>query len=204
MEHSKDPISVRVARINSEIVGKKAKFDIDTFLARETLLDVLQALYDECSLESLQKYDANIAKFVEKYKEKIREVKQLRVNITDFEIKNVIGRGHFGEVHLVKERQTGDLYAMKTLRKFDNEISHTSYEEERNIMAFSNSNWLTSLQYAFQDNTYLFFIMDYHPGGDLLGLLYRQGGTLPESAATFYIAELVIIILLFSFCVEYH
>lgn len=191
MEHSKDPISVRVARINSEIVGKNAKLDFDTLLARETLLDTLQTLYDECCLESLQKYDTNIAKFVEKYKDKIKEIKHLRVNISDFEIKNVIGRGHFGEVHLAKERQTGDLYAMKTLRKFDNEISHTSYEEERNIMAFSHSNWLTSLQYSFQDNTYLFFVMEYHPGGDLLGLLYRQGGTLPESAATFYIAELV-------------
>lgn len=191
MEHSKEPISVRVARINSEIVGKRAKLDFHALLNRETLLDVLQVLYDECSLESLQKHDTNIAKFVEQYKEKVKEIKQLRVNLSDFEIKNVIGRGHFGEVHLVKEKQTGDLYAMKTLKKFDKDVSHSSYEEERNIMAFSNSNWLTSLQYAFQDSTYLFFIMDYHPGGDLLGLLYRQGGTLPETAAIFYIAELV-------------
>jgi serine/threonine protein kinase len=37
----------------------------------------------------------------------------------DFEIRKVIGRGHFGEVQLVRERQTGNVYAMKTLRKSD-------------------------------------------------------------------------------------
>nr|XP_023022952.1 citron Rho-interacting kinase [Leptinotarsa decemlineata] len=192
MEHSKDPITVRIARINGEITGQTAVFNNTTLLARETLLDILQALYEECSLENLQKYDTNIAKFVEKYKETVKEIKKLRVNITDFEIKNVIGRGHFGEVHLVKEKQTGDIYAMKTVRKFENDLNRMSFEIERNIMAFSNSHWLTTLQYSFQDSTYLFFVMEYHPGGDLLGLLYRQGGTLPESAATFYISELVL------------
>lgn len=80
-----------------------------------------------------------------------------------------LGCGHFGQVHVVKEKQTGDVYAMKTIRKFDNETKRVSFEEERNIMAFSNSQWLTSLQYAFQDSYNLFFVMDYHPGGDLLG-----------------------------------
>lgn len=191
MEHHKDPISVRIARVNAEILGSAPKINKPNLLSRETLLDILQALYEECCLESLQKYDSNIAQFVQKYKETIKEIKRLRVNITDFEIKNVIGRGHFGEVHLVKEKQTGDVYAMKTMKKFDNELSRISFEEERNIMAFCNSHWLTSLQYAFQDTTYLVYIIEYHPGGDLLGLLYRQGGTLPESAATFYLAEMV-------------
>ncbi|KAJ8916601.1 hypothetical protein NQ315_000246 [Exocentrus adspersus] len=192
METSKEPVSVRIARLNAEIIGRAPKLHATNPLSRESLLDTLQALYEECSLENLQKYDSNIADFVEKYKSTVKELKQLRVNVTDFEIKDVIGRGRFGEVHLVKEKQTGDVYAMKTLRKFDSDTKKTSFEEERNIMAFGNSHWLTSLQYSFQDNAYLFFVMEYHPGGDLLGLLYRQGGTLPESAATFYIAELVL------------
>ncbi|XP_056637820.1 citron Rho-interacting kinase [Diorhabda sublineata] len=192
MEHHKDPISVRIGRINSEILGTTTKLKEPNLLSRETLLDILQTLYEECCIESLQKYDTNIAQFVEKYKEAIKDIKRLRVNITDFEIKNVIGRGHFGEVHLVKEKQTGDVYAMKTMKKFNSEISRLSFEEERNIMAFSNSHWLTSLQYAFQDSTYLVYIMEYHPGGDLLGLLYRQGGTLTETAAIFYLAEVVL------------
>jgi citron Rho-interacting kinase len=49
----------------------------------------------------------------------VSEVRWLRVNILDFEVKKVIGRGHFGEVQVVREKQTGDVYAMKTLRKSD-------------------------------------------------------------------------------------
>ena len=39
------------------------------------------------------------------------------VNLSDFEIKSVIGRGSFGKVFLVVKRGTQDVYAMKSLRK---------------------------------------------------------------------------------------
>lgn len=118
---------------------------------------------------------------------------RLRVNVRDFEIKGVIGRGHFGEVHLVQEKQTGDLYALKTIKKVENILQkNVAFEEERNIMAKTRSVWLTTLKYAFQDESSLFFVMEYHPGGDLLGLLQRQGGTIPESAAIFYLGELLL------------
>lgn len=47
----------------------------------------------------------------------VTELRQLRVSISDFEMKAVIGRGHFGDIHMVKEKATGDIYAMKILRK---------------------------------------------------------------------------------------
>ncbi|RZB66637.1 citron Rho-interacting kinase, partial [Asbolus verrucosus] len=190
MESSEETIISRRERINAQIIGKTLDQKLN-LINRECLLDTLQALFDECSIESLQKYDKSIAQFVEKYKNTILELKRLRVNITDFEIKDIIGRGHFGEVHVVKEKQTGDIYAMKMIRKCDS-LEKTSFDIERDIMAFTHSHWITSLQYAFQDSIYLFFVMEYHPGGDLLALLYRQGGTLPESAATFYVAELIL------------
>jgi citron Rho-interacting kinase len=49
----------------------------------------------------------------------VAELRCLRVNISDFEVKKRIGRGHFGEVQVVREKQTGDVYAMKTLHKAD-------------------------------------------------------------------------------------
>lgn len=49
----------------------------------------------------------------------VTKLKKLRVNAADFEQKKLIGRGHFGEVYLVKEKQTGDVYAMKIMRKID-------------------------------------------------------------------------------------
>ncbi|XP_017783793.1 PREDICTED: citron Rho-interacting kinase [Nicrophorus vespilloides] len=194
MEACKDTISVRVTRLNNQLLNKSTK-DKAQLLNRECLYDALQLLFDECNSDCLKTSDKQIASFAEKYKKSIIELKQLRVNISDFEVKNVIGQGHFGEVHMVKERQTGDIYAMKTVRKYENsEQKCASFEEERNIMALAQSPWITHLQYAFQDNRNLYFVMEYHPGGDLLGLLYRQGGTLPESAASFYIAELAVAI----------
>lgn len=47
----------------------------------------------------------------------IPELKSTRVNRFDFESKQVIGKGHFGDVELVVEKHTKDIYAMKVLKK---------------------------------------------------------------------------------------
>lgn len=52
----------------------------------------------------------------------IPELKSLRVNRLDFESKQVIGKGHFGDVELVVEKHTKDIFAMKVLKK-DNLLS---------------------------------------------------------------------------------
>ena len=39
------------------------------------------------------------------------------VRLEDFDIVKVIGRGSFGKVYLVKKKDDGNYYAMKTLKK---------------------------------------------------------------------------------------
>ena len=39
------------------------------------------------------------------------------INLIDFEIKAMIGRGSFSKVYLVKKKNTGEYYAMKELKK---------------------------------------------------------------------------------------
>ena len=63
------------------------------------------------------------------------------------------------------------------------------YEEEKDIMAKATSEWLTSLNCSFQDQENLYLVMEFHPGGDLLSLLSRRGGSLNEDEARFYLAE---------------
>jgi serine/threonine protein kinase len=36
--------------------------------------------------------------------------------------------------------------------------------EERDIMAYANSEWIVQLHFAFQDEKYLYMVMDYMPG----------------------------------------
>jgi serine/threonine protein kinase len=43
--------------------------------------------------------------------------KDSKVDLSDFAIKSVIGRGSFGKVFLVQKKQDGKVYAMKSLRK---------------------------------------------------------------------------------------
>lgn len=49
------------------------------------------------------------------------------------------------------------------------------------------------LYYSFQDAEYLYLIMEYLPGGDMMTLLMRED-TLTESVARFYIAQSVLAI----------
>jgi citron Rho-interacting kinase len=64
MELSKDPISVRIARLNNIFLGRVSSGNMH-YLGREGLVDALVLLYDECNNDHLKK-DRNIALFVEK------------------------------------------------------------------------------------------------------------------------------------------
>lgn len=49
----------------------------------------------------------------------MHDLRKLRVNLNDFEQKKVIGKGHFGVVQVVREKATGNVFALKSLRKSD-------------------------------------------------------------------------------------
>ena len=75
----------------------------------------------------------------------------------------------------------------------DNDVQASFFREERDVMAGANSDWITQLQFAFQDPDFLFLVMEYVPGGDLLKLLYKED-SLDEQRTKFYIAECVLAI----------
>jgi serine/threonine protein kinase len=72
-----------------------------------------------------------------------------RINIGDFDVKRIIGRGNFADVKLAREKSSGNVYALKVMKKGGENVS-AFYEEERDIMARAHSPWLTKLDYAFQ------------------------------------------------------
>lgn len=53
--------------------------------------------------------------------------------------------------------------------------------------------WVPDLYLAFQDANYLYLVMEYMPGGDLMSLFIKKD-ILLEQEARFYIAELVLAI----------
>ncbi|KAL0407675.1 UNVERIFIED_CONTAM: Serine/threonine-protein kinase CBK1, partial [Sesamum radiatum] len=64
---------------------------------------------------------------------------------------------------------------------------------ERNLLAEVGSHCIVKLYYSFQDAEYLYLIMEYLPGGDMMTLLMRED-TLSENVAKFYIAQSVLAI----------
>ncbi|XP_027737724.1 citron Rho-interacting kinase isoform X6 [Empidonax traillii] len=192
-----EPITSRASRLNLLFQGKPLFVTQQQMspLSREGILDSLFVLFEECRNPALMKIK-HVGNFVRKYAEAIAELKELQPSVKDFEVKSVVGCGHFAEVKVVREKVTGDIYAMKVMSKETLLAQeHVSFfEEERSILAQSTSPWIPQLQYAFQDKKNLYLVMEYEPGGDLLSLLNRYEDQLDENMVQFYLAELVLAI----------
>uniref|UniRef100_A0A8B9KQ97 non-specific serine/threonine protein kinase n=1 Tax=Astyanax mexicanus TaxID=7994 RepID=A0A8B9KQ97_ASTMX len=164
-------------------------------LSVETLLDILICLYNECSSSPLKR-EKHVTEFLEWVKPFTTTVKEMRLHRDDFEMLKVIGRGAFGEVAVVKMKNTERVYAMKILNKWEmlKRAETACFREERDVLVNGDCQWITTLHYAFQDDNYLYLVMDYYVGGDLLTLLSKFEDRLPEDMSKFYVAEMVLAI----------
>lgn len=115
-----------------------------------------------------------------------------KISARDFEPIAIIGRGAFGEVRLCRWKDTGEVVAMKKMNKSEmekkNQIAHV--RAERNILASAQNPWIVELKCSFQDDRYLYLVMEYLAGGDLMTLLMKKD-ILSEDEAKFYMAEAV-------------
>ena len=68
-----------------------------------------------------------------------------------------------------------------------NQVSHI--RAERDILSESTNGWVVQLFYSFQDAARLYMVMEFLPGGDLMGLLIRKD-TFSEDATRQYVAEI--------------
>ncbi|GLT40305.1 hypothetical protein SLA2020_144500 [Shorea laevis] len=116
-----------------------------------------------------------------------------RTSIEDFEIIKPISRGAFGRVFLARKRATGDLFAIKVLKKADmiRKNAVESILAERNILISVRNPFVVRFFYSFTCRENLYLVMEYLNGGDLFSLL-RNLGCLDEDMARVYIAELVL------------
>jgi len=124
----------------------------------------------------------------------IEHLRRRRRKLTadDFQILSIIGRGAFGEVLLCRKKDTGEVVAMKKLKKTEMLGKHQELHcrAERNVLATADNPWVVKLYYSFQDDEYLYLIMEYLPGGDTMELLMKEE-TLPEDTVRFYVAETI-------------
>ncbi|KAF6144003.1 hypothetical protein GIB67_017611 [Kingdonia uniflora] len=120
---------------------------------------------------------------------------RLKVGIDDFELLTMIGKGAYGEVMLCRSKSTGEYFALKKLKKSDmltnGQVEHV--RSERNVLAEVNNRYVVKLFYSFQDSAFLYLIMEYLPGGDLMNLLVKEH-VFSEDVSRFYMAECILAI----------
>ena len=115
------------------------------------------------------------------------------VNFDDFEIIKIIGRGSVGKIALVKYKNDGNLYAMKSMRK-DQIISEGIVDNvliERNILLEGQCEFILTITFFFQSPERLYFVCPFMKGGDLFHKLKTEI-FLPENVVKFYAAQIAI------------
>ncbi|KAL4332725.1 hypothetical protein GQ457_07G045260 [Hibiscus cannabinus] len=108
----------------------------------------------------------NLIKDLERKETQFMRLKRHKICVDDFDLLTIIGRGAFGEVRLCREKKTGNIFAMKKLKKSEmlmrGQVEHV--RAERNLLAEVASHCIVKLYYSFQDAEYLYLIMEYLPG----------------------------------------
>ncbi|KII95185.1 hypothetical protein PLICRDRAFT_149694 [Plicaturopsis crispa FD-325 SS-3] len=170
------------------------KIAVDAAIERNTRRVELERRLQGDALTPEERKQRQLAQLGKKESTFLR-LRRTRLGLSDFRTVKVIGKGAFGEVRLVQKSDTGKIYAMKTLKKDEmlkkDQLAHV--RAERDVLAESDSPWVVSLYYSFQDPAYLYLIMEFLPGGDLMTMLIKYD-TFSEDVTRFYIAECVLAI----------
>ena len=99
-----------------------------------------------------------------------------KVTLDDFTLLTVLGKGTYAKVVLVKKKDTEKIYAMKIIKK--SRISKPKHEEhiynERNILIGMRHPFIIKMDFSFQNEKKLFFVLEYCIGGELFYLLQKK------------------------------
>jgi len=121
------------------------------------------------------------------------EDKEKKMNVEDFDLLTLVGKGSFGKVMQVRKKDSGKIYAMKVLDKKHildhNEVEHTL--SEKHILQQIHHPFLVNLNFSFQTEDKLYFILDYVNGGELFYHLQREK-KFSEERVIFYGAEILL------------
>jgi serine/threonine protein kinase len=140
--------------------------------------------------------DLNTQPFVEGLGDSFhRTVPVSAPRLDSFRMIKVVGKGSFGKVFLVREKQTNEMFALKVLKKDNiikrNQVEHT--RTERSVLGYVKHPFIVGLNMAFQSKDKLYFVLDYCAGGELFFHLGKVG-KFSEQRACFYAAEITLAI----------
>ena len=113
--------------------------------------------------------------------------------LSDFKIIALVGKGTFGKVYLAKLESHEKLYAVKSMRKDllidTKQIEGTKLEKE--ILLNCNHPFLSGMDYMFQTEERLYFVMEFIRGGEVYKHFMDQK-RFPEAQVKFYAAQIAL------------
>lgn len=117
------------------------------------------------------------------------------ITLDDFEILNILGKGAFGKVYLSRMKEDSKLYAIKTIRK-DVVIETDQIEAvnlERDVLLNCKHPFLVGMEFVFQSDLRLYFVMPFVQGGELYKH-FLTNKRFPEEVVKFYAIQIVLAI----------
>ncbi|OMJ71808.1 hypothetical protein SteCoe_29900 [Stentor coeruleus] len=166
----------------------------DSIIALKTLEGIETLDYLLTNYEKTLDHFPNILNLSPVFYEKIES----EIEIQSYHPIKVIGKGGFSQVSLVRQKNTGKLYACKTVSKANilKQKKVFLLLSEHKILSKVSHPFIIQLHSCFQTVTfmqinYLHFILEFCPGGELF---YHLGnlGKFTEDQARFYFAEVVL------------
>ncbi|KAH9285207.1 Serine/threonine-protein kinase N2 [Echinococcus granulosus] len=120
---------------------------------------------------------------------------QFKLQIEDFRLVAVLGRGNFGKVLLAEYKLNNGYFALKTFRKVDmlreNCVDCMKIEKRvLQIVSEARHPCFVHMIACFQPQDYAVIVLDYLPGGDLMQ--HIQSGAFDEERTVFYAACVVL------------
>lgn len=121
----------------------------------------------------------------------LNSIRSNTLSMDDFNILSVLGRGHYGKVMLVQKKDTGELFALKTIQKSKLAANGKSQSVliEKNIMMKAAHPFIVNLCFSFQTASKFYMGLEYASGGELFYHL-DQIGVVPIDDTRLYIAEI--------------
>lgn len=122
---------------------------------------------------------------MESSKETTGNANNNKVNLNEFDFLQTIGTGSFGRVRLGRHKKTNKIYAIKMLKKAEiirlKQVDHIY--SEYNILSLLNHPFIVELRgVVLTDAKFLYFVLEYVPGGELFTILRTQGSFPVEQA----------------------
>ena len=106
----------------------------------------------------------------------------------------IIGKGSFGSVWKVKYKSSNNFFALKQMSKTKiiDQNSERCVMQERLFLSTMKNPFIVNMICSFQDNDFLYLLLELKAGGDLRYHLMNYSKTFTETQVKFLLANLIL------------